>query len=207
MGVVGDVRQTLTEAPRPELYLSTTQGPPGDVIALVRTRGDPHRYIAAARAAVARVDPDQPVFAVRTLEEIRSGAVGRQRFAMLLLSLFAGQALLLAGLGIYGVIAYTVGRRRREIGIRIAVGAMPHEVVGLVVGQGVTLALLGVGLGGAAALGLSRLLAGLLYDVRSADPWVFGGIALLLTAVATAASTVPALRATRIDPTTALRME
>jgi ABC-type antimicrobial peptide transport system permease subunit len=153
------------------------------------------------------LDPALPIAAVRTLEDVVEGSVARGRLTFLLLAAFAGTALLLAAIGLYGVIAYTVTQRTREIGIRLALGASPRRVLRQVLGQGLKLVVLGLILGALGAAGLTRLLASLLYQVSPADPLVFGGMALLLLAVALAAAWLPARRAAKVDPMVALRVE
>jgi ABC-type antimicrobial peptide transport system permease subunit len=173
----------------------------------IRAAGDPADLVAAVRREVRAVDPDQPISDVRTMEEILGREVAPRRLQMTLLAGFAGLALLLASLGIYGVISYAVSQRTPEIGIRMALGARPRDVLGMVVGGGLRLAALGVGIGLAAALALTRVMASLLYGVSATDPLTFVSIPLLLLAVALAASYLPARRALRVDPVAALRSE
>jgi len=156
---------------------------------------------------VLALDPDQPIYAVRTLEQLVSESVARRRLSMLLLSLFAGLALALAAVGLYGVLSYLVTERSHEIGIRMALGASRPQVMRLVLGQGLSLTLVGIAAGLAAAFGVTRLLSTLLFDVKASDPYTFGLMAVVLLAVATLAGFVPARRATRVDPMAALRQE
>jgi putative ABC transport system permease protein len=159
------------------------------------------------RNEIAAIDKDLPLSDIKTLEQVASTAVARARFTMLLLSIFAGVALLLAAVGIYGVISYSVTQRTHEIGIRVALGAQRHDVIGLVARQGMTLALVGMGGGLIAAFFLTRVMSSLLFGVSATDPITFAGIATLLTGVALGACFVPARRAMKMDPMAALRHE
>ncbi len=174
---------------------------------MVRTGADPLSMLPAVRAAALGAGGDQPVYGVRTMDAIISASIADRRFSMLLLGIFAGLALLLAAVGIYGVISYTVAQRTREIGIRMVLGATQREVLKVVVAQGMLPVLAGLGVGLAASFGLTRLMAGMLYGVKAADPATFVGVALLLAVVALAATLVPARRATRVAPVVALRYE
>jgi predicted permease len=173
----------------------------------VRTTVDPLSLVSAVRRRLAEQGGDQPVFGVQTMAQIVSDSVAGRRFSMLLLGVFAGLALLLAAVGIYGVISYTATQRTHEIGIRMALGAARTDVLRLVVGDGLRLSLVGVGAGLAAALGLTRLMSSMLYGVRSTDIVTFAAVSMLLAGVATLASYVPARRATKVDPMVALRYE
>jgi putative ABC transport system permease protein len=209
IGVVSDVRNRSLTADVPfEVYMPYTQFPisTGMWIAL-RTDADPRSLISAARAEVQALDKELPVFEVKTLEQYFSGEVGRPRFNALLLLFFAGVALLLTAVGLYGVISYSVTQRTREIGVRMALGAQTNDVLRLVVKQGMTLTLIGsvIGLGG--ALALTRLLKTLLFGVGAADPPTFSIIVLLLITVAFVACWLPARRATKVDPMVVLRSE
>jgi putative ABC transport system permease protein len=159
----------------------------------------------ALRAAVWEVDPDQPVSAVRPLEEVVADSISRQRFSMLTLGLFALVALVLGAVGIYGVLSYAVGERTREVGVRMALGARPADVLGWVLGRGLRPVVAGLAVGVVAALLVGRLLSGLLYGVGAADPATYAVICLGLLAVALAAIYLPARRATHIDPVASLR--
>lgn len=206
IGVTRDVKQfSLQSQSAPTMYLPSIEV--GRANLVVRTPGDPLAMTAAVRAAVQSVDKDQPIANVLSMEQILSSSVAEPRFRTLLLSVFAALALALAGVGIYGVMSYAVARRTHEIGIRMALGARPGDTLRLVVGQGMTLALIGVAVGLAAAFALTRLLSSLLFGVSATDPLTFAVIALLLTSVAAVACYIPARRATRVDPMVALRYE
>jgi putative ABC transport system permease protein len=208
VGVVGDTKQRSLDTPAPpQVYEPYPQHPWSWMSLVVRTSGDPLSLAGAVRQQVAAVDKDQPVADIRSMEEIVSQSVGQQRFSLLLLSVFAGLALVLAAVGIYGVMAYSVTQRTREIGIRMALGAKPGDVLRLIVGKGMVLALAGVAAGLAGALALSRFLASLLFEVRPTDPVTFALVSAVLVAVALAASYLPARRATKVDPLVALRYE
>ena len=208
VGVAGHTKhEGLDAESRLQLYLSYRQaGQPSFAVA-VRTAGDPDRYVNLVRDAVRSVDPDQPLARVSTMSELVSQSVGPRRLSMLLLSLFSGIALVLASIGIYGVMSYSVSLRSRELGVRIALGAGRGDVLRLVLRQGMSLALLGIGIGVVTAFGLTRLIRSQLYGVRASDPTTFLGVALLLGTTALAANLVPALRATRVDPAVVLRDE
>jgi len=159
------------------------------------------------RAAVREVDPALPVFQIMTMNERLSNSVGARRFNLMLLGAFAGLALLLAGVGVYGVISYVVTGRTHEIGIRMALGAQSSDVLGLFIRQGMTLVLLGVGLGLFGAFALTRVMTGLLFAVGAKDPVTFAAVAVLLSLIALLACYIPARRAARVDPLIALRHE
>ena len=206
VGVVGDVRQTRIDGePAPALYASHAQMTRRGMTLVVRTESSPLDMVGALRQAVWRVDPDQPITDIRSMQSVVQDSLGSVRFTTGLLGLFAGLALVLASIGIYGVLTYTVNQRTHEIGIRMALGAGRRDLLGLVVGQGVRLAILGVALGVLASAVLTRLLAGVLYEVRPLDPPTFLAVAGGLILVATVASLVPAHRATRLDPVASLR--
>jgi len=207
VGVVGDIHHGgLNTRPNPEMYLCDLQEPSGSLAVMVRTSGDPLTLAAAAREQVMAVDKQQPV-AITTMDQIFSNSVGGQRFNMLLLSIFAALALVMAVVGVFGVINYSVAQRTQEIGIRIALGAQRRDILRLVVGQGMVIALLGVGAGLAGAFALTRLISVLLFGVSPTDPVTFSAVALLLTGVALLASYIPARRAMNVDPMVALRYE
>lgn len=210
VGVVADSKQDSVESQaQPEIYEPYAQHPWASFLVtfVIRTSSNPLDLAAAVRNAVWQVDHDQPVIQVRTMDEVISESIWRQHFSASMLGIFAAIALLLAAVGIYGVLSYSVSQRTHEIGIRAALGATRSDVLRLVVGEGLFLTLIGVGSGVAAALGLTRLLASLLYGVRPRDPLTFIGLSLLLTAVALLAVCIPARRATKVDPMVALRYE
>ncbi len=208
VGVVGHTKhEGLAAEPRVQYYLPYRQRGMSNLTVAARTAGRPERYVNAIRNAVWSVDPDQPIANVHDMDELLEQSVGQRKLAMLLLSLFSGIALLLASVGIYGVMSYSVSQRAREIGVRIALGAERGMVLRMVLRQGMRLALAGVGLGLLAAFGLTRLIASQLYDVQPTDPVTFALVATLLTAVALMANLIPALRATRVDPAVVLRDE
>jgi putative ABC transport system permease protein len=174
---------------------------------LVRTKVDPMSMVPALSSRVSEVEPDQPLYGAQTMQSIASDSLAGRRFSMLLLGVFAALALLLASVGIYGVISFTASQRTHEIGIRMALGAGRGHVLKLVVGQGLTLVVAGIGLGLAAAFGLSRLMAGMLYGVRPTDLVTFAAVSFVLAGVALLACYIPARRATKVDPMVALRYE
>lgn len=209
VGVVGDVREQSTAAlPRPTIYASASQRPGKTYNYHIALRGaaDQATMVAAARRIVAELNPNVPV-RFRTLEQIFSESLAERRFTLLLLGAFGATALLLAVLGIYGVISYLASQRTREIGIRIAIGARPADVRRLLMGQGAGLAAIGIAIGLVLAVGLTRFLAGLLYEVNALDPVTLVGVSLALGLVALLASYLPARRASRVDPMVTLRSE
>ena len=208
VGVVGHTaHEGLDADARIQLYLSYRQrGLPFMQVA-VRTRGNPERYVNLIRDAVRSVDPDQPIANLARMEELLSRSVGERRLSMMLLSLFSGIALVLASVGIYGVMSYSVTQRARELGVRIALGADRTDVLRLVLRQGMSLAILGIGIGLATALALTRLIESQLYGVTATDPATFALVAGVLAATALVANLIPAIRATRLDPAVVLREE
>ncbi len=216
VGVVADVRHLgLTVDPAPEIYVPFVQVPADlwgvfatiPLSVVVRSAAPVESLGPALRAAVREADPDQVVSQVRPAGELITGAIARQRFSMLLLLAFGVLALTLAAVGVYGVLAYTVSQRTRELGIRLALGARTAAVRGLVLRQGLAMAFGGILLGLLCAIALGRLLAGLLYGVSSADPLVLGAVSFLLAAASVFACLVPAIRATKVNPMDALRSE
>jgi putative ABC transport system permease protein len=208
VGVVADARQTeLKEAPHPTIFLANAQTPMYFARLVVRARTDPRQMARAVEAAIHRVDPDQAVSNVQTMDDIFSDSVARPRFQLVLLLVFAGIAVLLATIGVYGVVSYSVTQRTQEIGIRVALGARSADVSRLVLREGLLLGGLGVAVGLAAAVASTRVLRSLLFEVTPTDPLTLGAVAGLLLAVALAATLWPARRATKVDPMVALRYE
>ena len=209
VGVVGDVLQYGLDqtATAPEAYFPEYQGQDSYLAVLVRTSGRPLDQLPAVRRAVHELDSQLPVANPRELEEVVTGSSSQQRFLVLLLGLFAGLALVLAAVGIYGVIAYSVAQRTHELGIRIALGAGRRNLLRMVLGEGLRMALAGVVVGLAGAWGLTRFIASLLYGVRPSDPLTFAAVPLVLIVVALLACYIPARRATKVDPMVALRYE
>ena len=208
VGVVGDVRQSsLSGELTPHAYAAFEQWPVEELTVAMRTRSDPAAALRAAHAVVESLDRDLPVYDAVTLDRIVTRSLGQPKFYLLLLAVFAALAMVLAAVGIYGVMAYTVQQRTREIGIRMALGASADRVVAMVVGRGLALAVLGVALGTAGAYAVTRVLRSLLYGVSERDPLTFGAVAILLGVVALLASWIPARRAARVDPLAAMRAE
>ena len=206
VGVVGDVkRRGLSQEVFPETYASFMQPTFSSFSVVVRSTADPSTVMAAIRAQVRELDRDLPLSELRQVKELVAASVSRPRFYTTILGVFASIALILAAVGIYGVISYAVSLRTRELGIRIALGASGRQVSGLVLQQGVGLAIAGVLIGGAGAYWLTRLLSKLLFGVSATDPLTFLGVAVLLTAIAAVASFVPARRAAKVDPLLAMR--
>jgi putative ABC transport system permease protein len=212
VGIVGDVRQMGVDEPvKAEMYFPFGQIPdqpwysPRDLV--VRTSNGPMSLVGAIRGAIREVDPNQPITNIRTMDEILGEQTAPRQLGMTLLTVFAALALLLAALGIYGVLAYFVVQNTPEIGVRLALGAARGDIIGLVVRKGMMLALAGVGIGLGATLALTRLMQSLLFGLNAADPLTFAAVAALLSLVAFAACYVPALRASRLDPMAALRCD
>ena len=208
VGVVQDVREwEWGEEKVAQVYLPYAQNPSRIMRLVVRTEGDPAAFTPTVRHAIEGVDPNQPVTEIRTMDEFLVAAVSQRRLSMLLLGSFAGIATLLAAVGIYGVMAYAVTQRSHEIGIRMALGAEPADVLRMVVGDGMRLAVIGLFFGIAASVVLTRYLESQLYGVKATDPTTFVGVVLGLAAIAVAACYFPARRATKVDPLVALRYE
>jgi predicted permease len=206
VGVVGRIKhESLQDDPRIAFYLPHTQSPSRPLTVAIRATQDPAGLTAAARREIHSVDPDLPLYSVRTMEQRVEDSLARRNFFKLLLALFAGLAVVLATVGIYGVMAYLVSQGIRELGIRIALGATPHNILALVMRQGAALAFAGLALGLAGAFLLTRLMRSLLFGVAATDTFTFGATALLLAAIALTASLIPARRASRIDPMVSLR--
>ena len=208
VGVVGDTRQeSPAKAPPPHIYEPLDHDPVPYLKVLVRTTAEPRHALNALRLAVRGVDPTVPLDAVSPLSALLAESIAAQRFYAVLLGVFAVIALLLAGAGIYGLAAYAVSRRTREIAVRIAIGAGPGRVLGLIVGRGLALTFGGITVGAAGALAATRLLRGLLFEIAPTDPGVLGGVAVLLAGTTLLACWLPARRATKVDPMVALRSE
>jgi putative ABC transport system permease protein len=208
VGVVGDMRRTGFDRPvRPETFLPESQNPDNALTVVARTSGDPASFAGMLRDQVWSIDREQSVYDIKTMDQTLSEMLSQRRFNMLLLGVFASVALLLAALGIYGVISYSVSQRTHEIGIRMAMGAQSRDVLSLVVRHGLVLTGTGIGAGLIASFGLTRLMATLLYGVSATDPVTFIAIPVVLAGVALGACFVPARRASRVDPIEALRYE
>jgi putative ABC transport system permease protein len=208
VGVVRDVSQySLDKEPPMQIYVPHSQFPTTFDNIVVKTEGDPYSVLGAVRREILAIDKDQAVYNVVTLEELHRDSLSLRRFLMLLLIVFAGLTLILAAVGIYGVMSYAVTQRTQEIGIRIALGARPNDVLKLVVKGGIALALSGVGIGVVIAFGLTRLLEALLFGVTPTDALTFVIGSLAIVAVAGLACYIPARRATKVDPLMAMRDE
>ena len=208
VGVVADAKLYGLDAPvEPAIYAVHAQVPNSDMGLVVRTQGDPAALTAAVRREILNLDPEQPISNVRTMQKVLSDSLMLRRVSMLMLTVFAGLALTLATVGIYGLTAYSVSRRTHEIGLRAALGASPLRILWLVVGRGLLISLIGAAIGLAAAFQLTRAVAGMLYGVTATDPLVFAGVPVFLIVVSLVASYVPARKATQIDPLVALRYE
>ena len=198
----------LDAEPRLQYYFPVSQSGIGDMTVAVRaTSGNPTALLSAAREAVHSIDRNLPLSAVNTMDKLVESSVGQRKLSMMLLGLFSLIAVVLASIGIYGVMSYSVTQRSRELGIRMALGAARSRVLGLVVGQGMTLAAVGIVIGLVAAFALTRFLSNLLFSVGATDPGTFLLVSAVLVAVALLATLIPALRATRVDPVVALRDE
>jgi putative ABC transport system permease protein len=208
VGVVADVKFNGLTAETPlQVYLPIDQVPIRDLALVARTSGDPSALLPTVETLVRELDRDLPLFGKRTMDQILDSSMARQRMSMMVFLVFATVALVLASIGLYGVVSHGVTERTHEIGVRMALGADPRHVLSLVVGQGLVTALVGIGLGLAGAIALSRTIEGLLFGVESTDPATFASVVGLLFAVSLAACSIPAWRATRVDPTRALRAE
>jgi len=208
IGVVRDVRHDgLDTEPYPQMYSALAQFPRRAMTMVARTNGDPLGLVPSLRSELAGIDRDQPLYNVRTMEQVMSASIARQRFNMMLIAGFASVGLILAAVGIYGVISYSVTQRTHEIGIRMALGAQQKDVLKLVVGQGMLLVLVGVVIGLAAAFMLTRLMSSLLYGVTATDPLTFIALSVLLSVIALLACLIPARKAMKVDPMIALRYE
>jgi putative ABC transport system permease protein len=208
VGVVADVKfNALNVANSEEMYVPLAQIPWPATALIVRSQTSSQSLVPAVRAKIAELDPNLPVIGISSMEDVLSASVAQPRIIMEFAGVFAGFALLLSAIGIYGVMAYSVSARKQEMGIRMSLGAEPRDILKLVVGQGMRLALLGAGIGVAVSFALTRLLASMLFGVRAADPLVFGAATLVLVFSALTACYLPARRATRVDPIIVLRYE
>jgi len=208
VGVVGNAKHYwLEEDQRPQVYGAFSQDPGIFATAVLRTTVEPLSLTEPVRQAIWKVDPDQPMWKIRTVEFLVNRATADRKFLMALMGIFATLALVLTIIGLYGVISYLVNQRTQEIGIRMALGAQMRDIMGMVLKQGMLLVLTGVGLGLAAAWMLTRVMSRLLFQVSATDPLTFIGISLLLITVALLACYIPARRATKVDPLVALRYE
>ena len=208
VGIVSDVRNRgLNTEPRSAYYVPQTQVPFSQMVAVAKTTGDPRSRISAVTKVVNGMDQDTPLFDVKTMQEYLGASVATPRFSTTLLSIFAGVALVLTVVGLYGVMSYSVAQRTNEIGIRLALGAQTRDVLLMVIKHGSKLILIGLAIGLAAAFALTRWISSLLFGVTAKDPFTFAAVAVLLAIVALIACYVPALRATKVDPMDALRCE
>jgi len=208
VGVIGDIRHGgLEEEPQPEMYISYLQGPPVSPFIVLRTAGDPAALAETVRAEARLIDKNLPLYDMRTMATLRAEAVSTRRFILLIVGAFGVLALGLAAIGVYGVMTLMVSERTREVGVRLALGAQPAELLGMIVGQAAKLAGIGVALGLAVSLPLAPLLDSQLYGIESFDPLTFVAVPATLLLIATLAALVPARRAMRVDPLTALRIE
>ncbi|HEV8204389.1 MAG TPA: ABC transporter permease [Pyrinomonadaceae bacterium] len=209
LGVVGRVKmESLNQnSDRVQGYFAFNQLPQGGMTVVIKGASDPNQLISSVRGAVREIDPDQPIYSPRTMNEIRAESVAGERLNLTLLSLFAGIALVLAIVGIYGVMSYSVTQRTHEIGIRMAIGARPLDVFKMILGHGMKLALIGVGVGLVFAFLLTRLMATMLFGVKPTDATTYGAISILLIGVALLACYLPGRRATKVEPTISLRYE
>jgi putative ABC transport system permease protein len=208
VAVVGDVRgRSLDATAAPEVYVPYAQHQVDSLTIAVRTAGDPMAFVPMARADLASLDRELPLAGVRTMDEVIGRSIAERRFTMLLLASFASVAVLLAAIGVYGVLAYLVSQRTQEIGVRLAIGATPADVVRLFVREGAGLTLIGVAAGLAGAVAVTRALSTLLFGVTTTDPITFAGVAGTLGIVALLATYLPARRAAKVDPMAALRAD
>jgi putative ABC transport system permease protein len=208
VGVVGDVRYNgLNQAIMPDIYTPLAQRSWTAAVLALRTRSKPESLVQAARQEVQALDATQPLFGVRTMDDVLAETVAPRRFSLMLLGILAGLAVALAAVGLYGVMAYVVTQRSQEIGVRVALGAEPRDILRLIVGQGMKLTAVGLAVGIALALGLTRFLESMLFAVSPTDPATFVGVTVVLLAVGIAACWIPARRAVRVDPVASLRHE
>ncbi|MEK6281453.1 MAG: ABC transporter permease [Acidobacteriota bacterium] len=208
IGVVTDQRQDgLEKTARQEFFIPYAQAPSGSTIFVVRTKGDPNALLQSLKARIWESNKTQPFYAVTTMDQLVSDSLKARRFNLILLGVLAALALTLASIGIYGVISFTTGQRTHEIGVRMALGAQTRDIIKLVVGEGLTLTLIGIVIGLMASFAVTRFLSSLLFNISPTDPFTFVFISILLTSVALLACYIPARRATKVDPLVALRYE
>jgi putative ABC transport system permease protein len=208
VGVVGDIREgALNKEPEPAIYWSHPREPNSAMALVIRSKGDASRLSMAVQKEIRAIDPEQPLADVRTMEQVISRSIARPRFNMLLLTIFAGVALVLASVGLYGVMNYSATQRTHEVGIRMALGATRGDIMRLVVGHGMTLTFVGIAVGVVASWALTRVMSSLLFGVTATDLPTFIGVSAVLATVALVANYIPARRATRVNPISALRYE
>jgi putative ABC transport system permease protein len=210
IGVAPDIQQFQMDndtPPQPMAYVPYPHSVAANTGVVVRTSSDPAGLTAAVRSEIRAADPGLAIFSVRTMEDLRRSGFWQFRLFGFMFGIFGAAALFLAGIGVYGVLSFSVSQRTQEMGVRIALGAQRADVLRLVVRQGVTLAMIGVLVGIAGAFGITRVIASLLYNVTPTDPISFGGVAIFLTVIAFVASYLPARRAMTVDPIVALRNE
>ena len=208
VGIAANVKHwgLMQEAP-PETYVPDLQSPSLSMFLVVSSPSNPTSLVSAIRREILAIDNDQPVYSVKTIEDLVARSISQSRFYMILLSIFAGIALLMAVVGIYGLLAYSINQRKHEIGIRMALGAQPGDIIKMILAQGMKLALIGIAAGLVVAFALTRLMSSLLYGVSATDPFTFVGVSLFLALVALIATYLPARSATSVDPAIALRVE
>jgi len=208
VGVVGHVKHWSLDRENPvQYYLSQRQVPLSSMFLVVRTAGDPSRFVASVRGAIRAVDQDLPVFRVTNMEAVVANSLAQRRLSTSLLGIFASIALVLATVGLYGVMSYAVAQRTREIGIRMAIGAVQLNVLRMILNQGMLMIMVGLLVGLTGAFALTRLMSSLLFGVTATDPFTFFAVSVILIACALAACLIPARRATLVDPIVALRYE
>jgi putative ABC transport system permease protein len=209
LGVVGRVKMEglSQDSNRVQGYFSFAQSPSSGMTVVIKGASDPNLLMASVRQQLKAVDPDQPLYNIRTMNDIRAESTAPERLNLTLLTIFASIALVLAIVGIYGVMSYSVTQRTHEIGIRMAIGAQPRDVFKLIIGQGMILTLLGIVFGLVGAFGLTRLMTAMLFGIEPTDPATFAVLALLLGAIALLACYLPSRRATKVDPVISLRYE
>jgi putative ABC transport system permease protein len=205
VGIVADVHQDLATDAGPAVFRPWAQTPLWTATLVVRTAGDPLAFANTVRTQILHVDPDQPVYNVQSMEDVEEADLGQRRLVLRLLGLFAGIALALTIVGVYGVIAYSVTQRTRELGIRRALGAQQRSILGLVLGEGLGMTLAGVAIGVCGGIALTRVMKAMLFRVSVTDPKTFAGVAVVLVFLALTACYIPAKRAAKIDPMVALR--